>query len=271
MHTSLITPTPRASRLISPGACWEAMSRRASMRVSRRSASPRGASFVNPTSLPGLLMWTRSDLSVTTSTSFVTGWADQASNNNNWTAAGGARPTFNAADVQYSNRPSISFPGGTVCMVTNQSLVYGAFTMFLAARCDGTGVGFLYQRGAGPDYLFGTTGNTTSVVYGGGSSAYNLGSNWSVSASPRTFARVFDGTHAGDKLRINGVDQALTDVAVGNPGTTGVSGLAGLMASSAGATVSTGTVAEYILYNRALSGAEIGQVEAYMRALYAYY
>jgi hypothetical protein len=235
-------------------------------RIIRRGPTKALLSFAGPASLSGLYLWTKSDVGVTGAP--VSNWADQSGGGRDWTAAGAARPTFNATDAQFNGLPSLGFVSPQ-CMVTTATLTYGAFTLFMAVRC--LSAGFLYNRTAGPDYLFGTTGNTTSIVYPGGSSANNLSTNWAVSATPRTIARVFDGTHAGDILRINGVTQTLSTVSGGDPGLTGVAGTAGLFASNTGTTSSTGTMAEVILYNRALTPTEYGNVESYLRARYGYY
>lgn len=50
-----------------------------------------GASFA-PTDFPGALLWLRADLGITTSGGFVTAWADQTSNHNNYVSPGGSQP-----------------------------------------------------------------------------------------------------------------------------------------------------------------------------------
>jgi hypothetical protein len=246
------------------------MGRRFALRQGRRYPSFPSSGFAGPASLSGLLLWTRGDV-VTQASNVVSSWTDKSGNGNHLAAIGTAQPTYVPSDAQYGGQPSISFNGANNFLKTASALTYGAFTLFMAMRADGVVTGFLFNRAAGPDYLYGTTGNTTSVNYAGGGSAYNLTAGWSTNATPRTIARSFDGTHAGDSLEINGVAQSLTSVSAGNPGTTGVNDIVAIMANNTGATFTSGTVAEVILYNRSLAAAEKANVTAYLRTRYGYY
>lgn len=213
----------------------------------------------SPGSLSGLVLWNKNS---TLSAGTIATWADSSGNGNTTAIAGS--PTV-ATDAQYGGLLSIPFDGATQDILT-ASLTLGAYTVIQVARII-SGDGYLWNRNDGTDvdYVYKTTGNTMQSTRSGTTSSFNLSSDWAFSAAPRTYSARYDGTHAGHGLRINGTGQALTDVATGNPGTATsaqqLDMLGGLVA----------TVGEMLVYNRALTGTEVGQVETYLRSKFGHY
>jgi hypothetical protein len=227
-----------------------------------------------PTVLTGCVLWTRSDLGIHLTSGNVDTWADQSGTGNDLLqATTAAQPLFNATDAQYNGQAALSFNGTQSALRTSTSLDYGLFTIFIACRVTAT-TGYLYSRANGTDYLFGSnTLPATDVTYSGVTSSYNNGANWATSAVPQTYTRIYDGTHVGDVLRINGMPVSLSSGTASDPGAGSTTSTWGLFANTTfGAPLySSGTVAEVIVYDRVLSPTEVDQVETYLRIRYDHY
>ena len=60
---------------------------------------------------PQNVLWLRANSGISASgPNFVDTWVDQSGNSNDATGITTTRPTFNATDVNFNNRPSITFP-----------------------------------------------------------------------------------------------------------------------------------------------------------------
>jgi hypothetical protein len=77
------------------------------------SFAPSG--FVDPTSLPNLLLWLRGDKGVTLNAANVSAWADQSgtgdANKNAAQSTAINQPGYTASDAAYSNQSTLSFSG----------------------------------------------------------------------------------------------------------------------------------------------------------------
>ena len=238
------------------------MSRRVGSRNRRQVGGKSGsAPGFTPASLSGLLVWNRSDQGITQSSGLVSGWADQSGNSNNFAQSDvNKRPQYSPVDADYNGHPSLFFDGVDDVLDTS-AIGYGPYTVFVVCHVNGT-VGYLWNRTS--EYTF---GNTTYSIFtaargGAGNSAANLTAGWIVSASPKIFTRVMDGTHAGDLVRINGTNQSYSTLVGSDPGTDVVTEAFSILSGSGG------TLAEVIIYNRALNSTELGQVESYATARY---
>lgn len=223
-----------------------------------------------PTSISGCINWSRSDLGITLGTGVAT-WTDQSGNGNNLVQATGSKqPFYRAKDIQYNNLPSLVFDG-TDDFLSIPSLLFGVYTVVIVGRMSGTAA-YLYafNSASSPRYTYGDLGYSmySANVNGSGDSAYNYSSNWLITATPKTYVRRFDGTHAGDKLRINGSDISLTDGLSGDPGTGTATSTFSLLAYNDGSGVAQGTIAEVIIYNRSLTDGEVVSLENYITGRY---
>lgn len=223
-----------------------------------------------PQSLSGLTVWLRSDIGVTQSGT-VSQWNDQSGNANHFAqAAAGQRPAFNAQDLSFNGRPSLSFTGGSSNTLVSPSMTIGPFTRFLVLRQTTS----LYMLSFGlNDLIYGDTPGGLWINRGGATSSYNVGAAWAISSAPRVLVHRFDGTHAGHWLYINGVQQTLATYSTfnGDPGTSTFAHTMSLFADAAGSSYGSGSIAEFIVYNRGMSNAEIQRVNAYLQTLYMAY
>ncbi len=121
------------------------------------------------------------------------------------------------------------------------------------------------------DYLWSDVGFTLDVHRAGLTSQKNLSSAWGNGSVPRTLTRVFDGTHAGNTLRINGTDQSMTNGSTSDPGTSAISAALSVFASFSGTSPEPGTLGEIVVYSRALSAGEVQTLEGYFRGRYGHY
>lgn len=218
------------------------------------------SSYFTPDALSGLLLWNKN---ASLSAGAIATWADSSGGGHTTTVVGS--PTV-AADAQYGGLLSVPFNGTTQSMLT-ASLTLGKYTMIQVSRII-SGDGFLEHRSDGTniDYTYKTTGNTIQCNRAAGNSSKNLSANWAFSAAPRTFVTIFDGTHAGHGLRINGVAQTLADGSnVADPGAVTsaqqIDMLGGLAA----------TCGEFLIYNRPLLLTELVKVESYLRSKLRHY
>jgi len=223
----------------------------------------------SPSDLSGLIAWHKSDVGITIGTGVAT-WADQSGNGNDFGQATlGSQPAYNATDAQYNNKPSISFDGlADSLKITN--LAYGPMTIISVCKVTtypGAN-GYWYAHG-GLEYLYSTTSfSMYTDGRSGAASAKDYAANWLVTTTPNIYVRRFDGTSAGDTLRISRSDISLSTQLAGNPGTDIVTSDFTLYAYAGGAGTSPGTIAENIIYNRSLLTAEVQQVEAYILSRY---
>ncbi len=155
-------------------------------------------------------------------------------------------------------------------MATTGNITLGAYTVIMVHRVTTT-CDYIWKRPTNFEYCYGSVGLSISTVHGANTSSYNLSSNWARYAVPRTLMVSFDGTHAGHTIRINGVTQTLTTVGGADPGTATTADTLAIYSADGVTAGSSGTIAEIIVYNRALTSGEKAQVESYLRTRYAHY
>jgi len=271
MLSTLFTPSPRGTRLISPEDCVQAMGRRRTLRASRRSGPNASSNTFLPTQLANLLLWTRGDLGITLNGSNVSAWADQSGNGNHLVQGTALnQPLYVASDAAYGGKPSLTWDGSTSSMHTTRTVTLGPGTYIFAVKNTTASSYFAVFQNDSTDYLFASTGLSSFVSRSAVSCTANLGAAWGVNASPRTIVRTFDGTVAGHTIRANGVDLGATTA--GSPPGTGTTAQTLFVGSNhTPALFLTGSFAECIVYGRALSVPELQQVEAYIRTRYGYY
>ena len=205
---------------------------------------------------------------VYTSVAAVSAWADQSgvgdSNRNATQATGSKQPTINASDAAYGHRPTFSFASAG-----SQQLVTGTwsagptnpYTIILVGQsdqatteyfCDGLAVGNRSQIQA-----------TSTTLAIGGSATINK--TTALIASPAAVAGIYQVTaNTSSAIYIN---NSVTSVVTGNVGTTSPTGFHIGGAFNSGQSLN-GKVAEFIVYNGALSSANIGKVFSYISTLY---
>lgn len=223
----------------------------------------------SPADLSNLIHWFRSDSGVTQSGS-VSQWDDKVAPVSMQPPA--SAPTYNGTDLQYNNLPSLHTIDNTSGMVTTSNVTYGVYTYFLIMKPISGG--YLATHNDGLEYFFGTVGDTsyTGNRGGTGSTAYNIPfTDWSTTYTPKIYTKRFDGTYAGDIVRLNGVEQFKSVVGGDDAGTDPLVqpfSIAGNLTPAFGA---QGSFAEIIIYDRVLSDSECEQVEQYAYDRYAFF
>lgn len=237
-------------------------------------ATAAGTAFAfSPAELSGMSLWYRSD-NVTQTGNVMSAMAD-LSGNSNPAVVVGTGPTYAATDVAYNGLPSIT-QSVAHTMQSTSNVTLGPFTFIWVGLCTaGPGYGATHVSDSGADYayLYYSTGASYSIARTSVTSAYNVGSSWLVSPSARTIAARFAGAHdATQNIRINGVNQSLSSVGAGVPGTgTTAVGKFAMYSKVGGSSAIAGSYAEFLVFNRALSDAEMVNVEGYLRRRYNHY
>jgi hypothetical protein len=214
-----------------------------------------------------LALWLRADVGVVTSGSQVTQWLDQSGNGRHATASG---------NVQKVESLINGFPAVQL-FCTNGLLMTPAFqtfpgkrgAIFVVARTignscvSGAGYGAFVQTyyGSGTTWQFGAFPSYYGYYDGVGSSNFNVATlpvnAWGIVAMNRTSNTTMDCYKSGifsNTVSIANNQPSLNPVRIG--------------ASSTGWEVLNGYIAEVIIYNKAMSPAELEQVNTYLADKY---
>jgi hypothetical protein len=235
----------------------------------------------SPIPKSGLSLWLKADAGVTLSGSNVTAWADQSGNGNNASVENsGEEPTFVSS---FSNsKPAIQFDGETQLLLVadSSSLDFLNTSIFIVLKRTGDGTGnevTFMKNGSSLD---------ANAVYwncarlGGGNSSFtvnvegsrpDLDTNTDLTfGNPTILELTYNGTNSF--IYTNGTQTATYGYTSGNiETTTGPLQIGGYNQSfnNPNGELFNGQIAEVIMYNRAVTGTERQQVEAYLGNKYA--
>jgi len=252
-----------------------------------------GSSFAQSlTGIPGLTLWLRADVGVdTVAGGFVTTWHDQSGAGNNMMASGSAEPTLITAP-SLNNKPSIKFNGHTqflngapmsafnnngslcgeylfiVCKADSAPTGThgGVFTIDSTSYLDGmwleryNGLGELFinniRANQGNAYIYSTTAMpNTAFPYKVFEVRKVQGVSAAIDVNTVTVGSITNGANGGAQMCgpfVNGV--FTIGYAAGFGGTDGYFG---------------GEVAEVLMFDTCLNGAQIAQVESYLGTKYS--
>ena len=203
----------------------------------------------------------------------MTTWADQSGNGGaNLVPMGILSATYAASDADYNGKPSIAN-----ALKTSANLAYSTFSIFIVGKVTQTPTNdWLYGHQSNystsdydaSDATASTNAwrvkNSAGVFLGTGTKALN----WAYTLGRATFTFIYDGTTAGSQMRLNGVAETISGTNHTPSTTTALWCWLGL---NTGNQSNTGTVAEIIIYNRAVTSTERDQIESYLRTRYAHY
>jgi len=237
---------------------------------------------VNP-SLPttGMLLWLRADSLSLNNGDPVNTWTDISGNGRNavFTQVGGVGVAPVYTTNVFNGKPVVRFNGNSLLQVS--SLPLGTYTIVAIFKTSNSQE-IVYEHG--DDMNFNPTGNflwtsttsTVSVKRSGVQTGKDI-----VCANPTTWAAnitapimtmdQFDGTDAGEKLYINTANQTLNENYVGNLNTTTPTDLhfnIGLRAAYGGLQFH-GDLAEIVVYDHALSAADMSTINSALMSKYA--
>ena len=239
-----------------------------------------GEATFSPANLSGLSLWLKADAGVTLSGSDVTAWADQSGNGNNASSSPGTRPTFVSPFL--NGKPAIEFDGqGQVMQIADaNSLDFLNISSFIVLKYIGQGTGnnIVYFKNANAGSptdpaMYGLVGaNGDNLV----SFSVNVGgwSDYETSISiantvPRILSMTYDGTD--QNVYSNGGLSNTFNIGGNIATSTGLLQIGGYNQSFNAEEYFNGQIAEIIMYNRAVTGTERQQVEAYLNTKYAIY
>jgi hypothetical protein len=234
-----------------------------------------------PSTIPGLVCWLRGDLGITLGTgSNVASWADQSGLGNNAVQATSTKqPTTSTIGVQsavaFSGTQAFTFSnaftdGPATIIVVHQQAAQPANGQFYSlARPKNSDVTF-FEIG-----LFNGGGyESTSWKQGYGSvtgagSGINPTLDLNVHALMVTYNGAGNGTPANYRANLDGTTQSVVASANFLAQTTDLGALGGRISSANAVTFGyDGAIAEVIIYNQALSAANIAVLNTYLQQRY---
>jgi hypothetical protein len=206
-------------------------------------------------------------------------WTDQYQGFALTQATGANQPTYTASDTD--GMPSLSFDGVNDVMVGPAGFSLPgdpALTIFLVCKPTSIAAGaysapFGWGNGSGSLSCFAVlfnyvNGGQPSVQTGGGNGV-SFNANLTTGWQQYMFKKTAGGLATTSSARRNGVDQStLTNTSASTPNVgTGTINLGRF--ADASSYFYSGKIRELIIYNRALTSTEIGQVEAYLASKWA--
>lgn len=212
-----------------------------------------------PPDVAQLVAWYRADKLVTSVGGVVSAWGDSSStgdSNQNLTQSNALlRPTLNTTDAAYNNQPTISFTivaSSAISSGTWATALTAPFTICWVGNYDGGASAQNFVSSTGQiNELQANNGSGNACMYGGGGFVVsNLGNT----ASPQIVIGVYDAA-ANSKLFVS----AKTALATGSTGGNSFTDLTLGYWAVSGAGLQ-GTIAEVLIYDAALSAANINAV-----------
>lgn len=219
----------------------------------------------NPLQVPGCVLWLRADLGVTLNAGNVSAWADQSGLNNNFTqATGGLQPPWNATGAPNS-LPSITFNASTYLkgpVVTN---VQHNWTMFIVLKNNSAASNsqFAFSTGTGNGVGFGVAPGKQRALLDVGVSYVFPGSSLITTSWEQWTA---EDSSSVDTLRANGTDQGTLTNGPFTPNAATGNGFIGIANTLTNGW--TGSIAEILVYNMALTPTQVAFVESYLATRY---
>lgn len=212
----------------------------------------------SPLDISGLVGWWRADLGITIATG-VSAWTDQSGTGNHLAQGAPAnQPLFSASVAALGGRPALTYDG-TAKWIFRDPLVGVIAQPYTIASAwsltDNTLTRRLYD---------GNAGNREQCFTGVNNYVIGAGSNISATVTPNTGGHASIGVYNG----------ASGTVAVDTTNTgAGAVGAASAGAMYVGADFTGGanwfgSIAEVLLYNKALSAAEQGRLQGYLKGRY---
>jgi phage gp36-like protein len=251
--TSLATPTPTPTPTVTPSPT--------------PTPTPGPSATPNPSATPttgppisGYNAWLRADAgTVLDASNHISTWQDQSGNGNHFTQPNpDQRPSLEAAGL--GNRATVRFDGNNDSLLGVEAMNFGRpSTVFLVYEV------FDYSSFA-QGRILQNNNDSSWILYTGGFVSGGISvQNGGVGLNQPTVAAMTN-TSTGTTIRINGSDWTQNPNA-----SSGTPGRLNLAAGTGPGYPANCSVAEVIVYDRALSDAERQEVEAYLAGRYSLY
>ncbi len=235
-----------------------------------------GAATAQTPVTDGLQLWLDASTGLTLNGGSVTGWADQSGKGHDAYADFGKEPTYTAADVNLNSQPSLDFDGANAVLEFSTQVMPDNFTEMTIfsvaqARTAGTGIFTIRTGGVNPLTQLDTQTNGSIRFILRDTAGKTLNANGATS-------------NVGQYGIYNGVlslsEDGLTNTAIARFGGGGgyISSGPALTPNMAAAdyyvggwalTTWNGTIAELLVYDRALTEVEQNDVADYLSTKYA--
>jgi hypothetical protein len=239
-------------------------------------AAARAAAAYAPPYRSSVALWldlTSPDTSIVSGAVATLG--DRSGNGRHFTQALDTnRPAYTASDVDFGGRPSMAFDGTDDFLRRTGLPAWPQHTVAIVGRGGGSGKRYFAYGGATGGAVLVQQDTSTLLQAGYFNAASSSKVMATIAGATRTAIAAFDtsvGATAIPEVYVNGVDQGGVYAATAaSNGPISGSPIGVLGASPAGtAAFFDGSIAEAIFYNRALSGAEIAVVDAWLAARYS--
>lgn len=214
----------------------------------------------SPTKLGGTtcVLWLRADAGITLATG-VSQWNDMSGGGANATQSTGTlQPTYNASDSSYGHQPTMSYLGSSAQYLIGTLTLIQPYTVIIVGENDAAASGG----------FFGGSGTAGGVVYSTAGQLIQLYSGSVLTgtasiAGPCAIAAIFNGGNSAAY-----VNSSTTANVTGSAGTTAFGSTYGLGSNNGAPASLTGKIAEVMVFNNALSSAQISQVFKYIASRY---
>lgn len=222
-------------------------------RIRRSCPQGTGGQQFLPSSVAGLVLWLRADRGITTATG-VSQWNDYSSSGLVFTQATGSKqPTLNSADASYGGQPTLSFASANaqVLISTGNLTLNQPCTMLIVGNMSGASVSQAYIDFNTTELIVYNAGSGTSEFLFAGTTS--IGGSIGNNVNPQVIAAIANGASTA----VYG-NNSKTPLQSGTAGANNGSGTISIGAQKPGnVTFLNGKMAEVLLYNRALSQAEL--------------
>ena len=249
-----------------------------------------GTQQTSAQNLPGLQLWLKADAGISENVDGVSVWADQSGNSRDATAAPGEEPVRIASEPLLGGMPTLRFDGDLdLLTIANRILADDEpeFTVFAVATAgqpsnasifsirEGSNLLQLDTQGGGEPNLgrsrfIARTGppNVTVNSLGEESGTVEADGSWTVTPAIYAGTLTANGTERTALVYFGGIagDSATADFGAATSITVGAQQIGGV--NCCGQLNWKGDIAEILVYDRALSGAEYQSVEVYLEEKY---
>jgi hypothetical protein len=230
-------------------------------------AVPGKSSFFNPSEILGCQLWLRGDLGITFNGSAVSGWADQSGNGNNASQGTPAQqPQYSATAM--NGFPAIHSDGAAGYMSTSSFTLGSDATLIVATQASSTTQGNahrLLETGYDTAYFLGGGATTPTTIYklivNNSVAPYGLAEGGTIATSNQIVTGVYNSSTTFGTLYVNGAqvgqDVFTAPASVSKPMfiLTDAFGFGGYW---------NGYIGEVLVYNRALTSAELRRIHKYL-------
>lgn len=221
-----------------------------------------------PPMISGMVLWLRADQGITLGTgSQVATWADQSGHGNNVTqATATARPTLSASGGPMG-QPCLNFASASLQMLDRASAVvsaspWSAFVVQETSTPASEGFSFYVGGLSSSNGLgFGLNGSDRVIWYSGASILVD-------GVCPTSTWELWSAVNTGTTttFSVNGSSQSVTNPTVQPIAPSAATGIGG--STDTAADTWNGSIAEVILYNRALTAPEVALLNSYFSTRY---